>query len=117
MVRYHIVNKSGAPLRLDIEGVNDRNIMFDWRQTMRFVRSIGGGFRGPGATLLFGTDWPLAPVRPYMQFVQEFIPEAYFEDVFYKTPCKFFRGLSPLSNAMQRSAFEYQGIALWLSEV
>ena len=34
MVRYHIVNKSGASLRLDIEGVNDRNITFDWRQTV-----------------------------------------------------------------------------------
>lgn len=45
--------------------------------------------------LLFGTDWPLAPVRPYMQFVQEFIPEAYFEDVFYKTALQVFPRIKP----------------------
>lgn len=33
-VQYHIVNKSGSPLRLDFEGVNDRNITFDWRQSV-----------------------------------------------------------------------------------
>ncbi|MDR7314693.1 amidohydrolase family protein [Brevibacillus nitrificans] len=39
---------------------------------------------------LFGTDWPLAPIRPYIQFVQELIPAEYHEDVFYKTALKVF---------------------------
>ncbi|CAH0120208.1 MULTISPECIES: amidohydrolase family protein [unclassified Paenibacillus] len=46
--------------------------------------------------MLFGTDWPLAPVRPYLQFVQELIPEAYHEDVFYKTALRVFPKITPL---------------------
>ncbi|MED1793262.1 amidohydrolase family protein [Brevibacillus nitrificans] len=39
---------------------------------------------------LFGTDWPLAPIKPYIQFVQELIPAEYHEDVFYKTALQVF---------------------------
>lgn len=39
---------------------------------------------------LFGTDWPLAPIKPYIQFVLELIPAEYHEDVFYKTALKVF---------------------------
>ncbi|WP_232695931.1 amidohydrolase family protein [Brevibacillus daliensis] len=45
---------------------------------------------------LFGTDWPLAPVKPYIQFVQELIPEEYHEDVFYKTALKVFPKIKAL---------------------
>ncbi|MED1797754.1 amidohydrolase family protein [Brevibacillus porteri] len=45
---------------------------------------------------LFGTDWPLAPVKPYIQFVQELIPAEYHEDVFYKTALKVFPKIKPL---------------------
>lgn len=46
--------------------------------------------------MLFGTDWPLAPVQPYLQFVQELIPEAYHEHVFYKTALRVFPKIAPL---------------------
>lgn len=39
---------------------------------------------------LFGSDWPLAPIKPYIQFVQQLIPEAYHEQVFYQTAVKVF---------------------------
>ncbi|MFJ9500463.1 amidohydrolase family protein [Brevibacillus centrosporus] len=45
---------------------------------------------------LFGTDWPLAPIKPYIQFVQELIPAEYHEDVFYKTALKVFPKIRPL---------------------
>lgn len=45
---------------------------------------------------LFGTDWPLAPVKPYIEFVQGLIPEEYHEDVFYKTALKVFPKIKPL---------------------
>lgn len=32
-VQYRIVNKSGAPLQLELQGEDDRNIKFDWRQS------------------------------------------------------------------------------------
>lgn len=40
--------------------------------------------------LLFGTDWPLAPFGPYIEFIQSLIPEMYHEDVFYNTALKVF---------------------------
>ncbi|WP_188067458.1 amidohydrolase family protein [Brevibacillus brevis] len=45
---------------------------------------------------LFGTDWPLAPVKSYIQFVQDLIPVEYHEDVFYKTALKVFPKIKPL---------------------
>ncbi|MEK5523254.1 amidohydrolase [Heyndrickxia sporothermodurans] len=40
--------------------------------------------------LLFGTDWPLAPIKPYIKFIQQLIPEKYQEDVFYNNAVKVF---------------------------
>ncbi|WLD92571.1 amidohydrolase family protein [Alkalihalobacillus sp. AL-G] len=39
---------------------------------------------------LFGTDWPLVPVEPYIEFVKDIIPKGYHEDVFYNTALKVF---------------------------
>ena len=39
---------------------------------------------------LFGTDWPLIPIGPYIQFIKDIIPDEYHEDVFYKTAGKVF---------------------------
>jgi uncharacterized protein len=39
---------------------------------------------------LFGTDWPLTPIKPYIQFIQDIIPKEYHEDVFYNTALKVF---------------------------
>ncbi|MGP7815988.1 amidohydrolase family protein [Niallia sp. 01092] len=40
--------------------------------------------------LLFGTDWPLAPFHEYKEFVKNYIPAEYHEDVFYRTAIKIF---------------------------
>ncbi len=40
--------------------------------------------------LLFGTDWPLVQVQPYVDFIKEFIPEKHWEDVFYNNALKVF---------------------------
>lgn len=39
---------------------------------------------------LFGTDWPLVPIQPYIEFVKDIIPEDYHEDVFFNTAVKVF---------------------------
>lgn len=39
---------------------------------------------------LFGTDWPLIPIKPYIQFIKNIIPEQYHDDVFYNTALKVF---------------------------
>nr|WP_249310339.1 TatD family hydrolase [Bacillus sp. FJAT-49736] len=40
--------------------------------------------------LLFGTDWPLAPIATYIDFVKEIIPEKFHSDVFYHNALKVF---------------------------
>ncbi|WBW99235.1 amidohydrolase family protein [Oceanirhabdus sp. W0125-5] len=40
--------------------------------------------------ILFGTDWPLVRVKPYIEFVKELIPEEHWEDVFYNNAAKLF---------------------------
>ena len=40
--------------------------------------------------LLFGSDWPLAPVGPYINFIKNLIPKQYYEDVFYNNALKVF---------------------------
>jgi uncharacterized protein len=45
--------------------------------------------------LLFGTDWPLIPVAPYIDFIKELIPEEFHEQVFYQTALKVFPKIKP----------------------
>ncbi|MCL2498401.1 MAG: amidohydrolase family protein, partial [Symbiobacteriaceae bacterium] len=43
--------------------------------------------------LLFGTDWPLAPMADYIHFIATLIPEAYWQQVFYDNATKIYRGI------------------------
>lgn len=45
--------------------------------------------------LLFGTDWPLIPIKPYIEFIKNLIPEEYHEAVFYQTAVKLFPKIKP----------------------
>ncbi|PWW30256.1 hypothetical protein DFO73_103138 [Cytobacillus oceanisediminis] len=45
--------------------------------------------------LLFGTDWPLAPVGPYIDFIKGLIPEEHHADVFYNTALRVFPKIKP----------------------
>ena len=46
--------------------------------------------------LLFGTDWPLAPVGTYKQFVEELIPAVHHEAVFFQTAVHVFPKIASL---------------------
>lgn len=39
---------------------------------------------------LFGTDWPLVQMKPYIQFVKEYMPPSAWDDVFYNTALRVF---------------------------
>jgi hypothetical protein len=39
---------------------------------------------------LFGSDWPLAPLNSYVEFVKTLIPETYHGDVFYRNALRVF---------------------------
>ncbi|MBY0122682.1 amidohydrolase family protein [Bacillus sp. S/N-304-OC-R1] len=45
--------------------------------------------------LLFGTDWPLVPVLPYIDFIKNLIPEEFHQDVFFHTATKVFPKIKP----------------------
>jgi uncharacterized protein len=45
--------------------------------------------------LLFGTDWPLIPIAPYIEFIKNLIPEEFHEQVFYNTALKVFPKIKP----------------------
>lgn len=45
--------------------------------------------------LLFGSDWPLAPVGPYIKFIKNLIPAQHYEDIFYHTALKVFPKIKP----------------------
>lgn len=40
--------------------------------------------------LLFGSDWPLVAIKPYIEFVKEIVPEEFHADVFYHNALKVF---------------------------
>ncbi|WP_280771899.1 amidohydrolase family protein [Salipaludibacillus daqingensis] len=39
---------------------------------------------------MFGTDWPLVKIKPYIEFIQSHIPSSSWEDVFYHTAKEVF---------------------------
>ncbi|SDN31887.1 amidohydrolase family protein [Alkalicoccus daliensis] len=43
--------------------------------------------------LLFGSDWPLVPLIPYINFIKSVIPAEHWEDVFYNNALKVFKKL------------------------
>jgi predicted TIM-barrel fold metal-dependent hydrolase len=45
--------------------------------------------------LLFGTDWPLIPIAPYIEFIKNLIPEKFHDQVFYSTALKVFPKIKP----------------------
>ncbi|WP_406945573.1 amidohydrolase family protein [Halobacillus sp. SY10] len=46
--------------------------------------------------LLFGSDWPLVPIKDYAEFIGAFIPSKHVEDVFYENGCRVFPRIEKL---------------------
>ncbi|QKS71322.1 amidohydrolase family protein [Paenalkalicoccus suaedae] len=46
--------------------------------------------------LLFGTDWPLVPIEPYVRFIKEHIPSKHWESVFHDNALTVFPKLKNL---------------------
>jgi len=45
--------------------------------------------------MVFGTDWPLAPIDVYIDFVQRLVPERYYDHVFYRNALSVFPKIAP----------------------
>lgn len=53
-------------------------------------------FCGHYEKLLFGTDWPLVPIKGYAEFIGDFIPSRHVENVFYNNALRVFPKLTNL---------------------
>lgn len=58
-----------------------------------YINMLSDWFSYLGAydRIMFGTDWPLANLRDYIAFVKVFIPERYWEDVFFNNANTIYR--------------------------
>ncbi|MCF8067152.1 MAG: amidohydrolase family protein [Desulfobacterales bacterium] len=45
---------------------------------------------------LFGTDWPLAPIKPYANLIKQIVPEKHYEKVFYNNALNVFPKIKAL---------------------
>lgn len=46
--------------------------------------------------ILYGSDWPLVPMEPYVEFIKQLIPEEYHEAVFYRNALKVYPKLTEI---------------------
>ncbi|SHI66901.1 hypothetical protein SAMN02746098_04448 [Desulfosporosinus lacus DSM 15449] len=46
--------------------------------------------------VLFGSDWPLVPIKPYVEFIKHVIPEEYHEAVFYRNVLRVYPKLNEI---------------------
>ncbi|WP_425448925.1 amidohydrolase family protein [Dethiothermospora halolimnae] len=46
--------------------------------------------------ILFGSDWPLVQIEPYIDFVKELVPKEFYEYVFYRNALKVFPKINKL---------------------
>ncbi|KUO59896.1 MAG: amidohydrolase [Gracilibacter sp. BRH_c7a] len=40
--------------------------------------------------ILYGSDWPLVPIKPYINFIKKLVPKQYHKDVFYNNALRLF---------------------------
>lgn len=87
----------------DVSGLiaGNKEHVKEMKNTRFFVDPIQQGFVYANRydKILFGTDWPLAPIEPYVEFVKQIIPEGYQEDVFYNNALKVFPKIKSMIDA------------------
>lgn len=64
---------------------------FRWKEAINFLEYYGEGcLENALDKVMFGTDWPLAPYEPYINFIEELIPPNYHNRVFAETALNVF---------------------------
>ncbi len=67
----------------EISRVRDEPLLRDrFRQGILFLNDYD--------KVLFGTDWPLAAIRPYIEFCRTLVPERFYEKYFYGNAVKIY---------------------------
>ncbi|NLT94134.1 MAG: amidohydrolase family protein [Clostridia bacterium] len=78
----------------DLSGLiaGNREVVLQTKDVRLFVELVQQGlvYAHSYEKILFGTDWPLVPIEPYVEFVKHVVPEQYHEDVFYNNALKVY---------------------------
>ncbi|MCL2377833.1 MAG: amidohydrolase family protein [Defluviitaleaceae bacterium] len=80
---------------LDISGLQagDANLLtaVEGRPHVMHLYTQGLSYLNAFEKVLFGTDWPLVPLGPYIEFCKKIVPAATYEDVFYNNAVRLFK--------------------------
>lgn len=68
---------------------NDPDFIQHIKRGIMFVKVIPNWYE----KFLFGTDWPLVPIKNYIELVKSFFPEEFHEHIFYKNALNVFSRL------------------------
>lgn len=86
----------------DLSGliVGDESDVNKFKNERLFVDHIKRGliYADNYKKVIFGSDWPLVKIEPYIDFIKHLIPEEYYEDVFYNNSLRVFKRLKNLIN-------------------
>lgn len=81
----------------DISGliVGDEKEVERWKNEKLFVEHIKRAliYADNYYKILFGSDWPLVQIGPYIEFIKELIPVEFHEHVFYRNALRVFSKL------------------------
>ena len=82
----------------DLSGflVGDEKHIKGYSKTKLFVEHFKRAFvySESYSKMLFGTDWPLAPIKSYIKFIEKLIPQKFHEQVFYTNAKNLFTRLN-----------------------
>lgn len=78
----------------DLSGMiaGNKEVVLETRNLKPFVDLVQQGlvYAHSYEKILFGTDWPLVPIQPYIEFIKHVVPEEYHKDVFYNNALKVY---------------------------
>lgn len=75
--------------RAEVEKIKNKRLYVEYiQQALVFADSY--------EKVLFGTDWPLVPIGPYISFIKQIVPEEHHEDVFYRNALRVFPRMKEL---------------------
>lgn len=82
----------------DLSGliVGEENKVNRFKNERLFVDHIKRGlvYADNYSKIIFGSDWPLVKIEPYIDFIKYLVKEEYHEDVFYNNALRVFKRLS-----------------------
>jgi len=78
----------------DLSGliVGSQQEVFRYKENILFMKELQKTltFLDQYDKILYGSDWPLVPMKPYIHFIQELIPSKHQEKVFYGNALRVF---------------------------